>query len=42
MVKNRKKHTKTGDFALIFMKNLSYLRRIYDRLCYSHKAFVDN
>jgi len=42
MVKNKKNMLKTGDFALYFMKNISYLRRIYDRLCYSYKTFVDS
>jgi len=41
MVKNGQNIQKTGDFALFFMKNISLLRRIRDRLCYSHKAFVD-
>ena len=40
--KNRKNMLKTGDFALFFMKNISLLRRIRDRLCYSHKAFIDS
>jgi len=40
--KNRKNILKTGDFALFFMKNISYLRKIHDRLCYSYKAFTDS
>jgi hypothetical protein len=40
-VKNKQNILKTGDFALLFMKNISLLRRIHDRLCYSYRAFVD-
>ena len=31
---------KIGDFALFFMKNNSFLRRIHDRIYYSYKAFI--